>query len=40
MIYKDFRGSVREKFFYGELAEVSNFILVGFILFILLHFNY
>ena len=30
MISKDFRESVREKFFRGELAEVSNLILIGF----------
>ena len=30
MISKDYRGSVREKFFYGKLVEVSNFILIGF----------
>ena len=29
-----------EKFFCGELAKVSNFILIGFILIILLYFNY
>ena len=40
MLSKDFRGSVKEKFFYGELAEVSNLILIGFILLILLYFNY
>ena len=35
MISKDFRESVREKFFCGELAEVSNLILIDFILRIL-----
>ena len=40
MISKDYRGSVREKFFYGKLVEVSNFILIGFILLILPYFNY
>ena len=30
-----FRESVREKFFCGEVAEVSNLILIGFILRIL-----
>ena len=40
MISKDFRGSVREKFFCGELVEMSNLILIGFILLILLYVNY
>ena len=40
MISKDYRGSVREKFFYGKLVEVSNFTLIGFILLILPYFNY
>ena len=31
----DFRGSVREKFFCGELAKISNLILIDFILRIL-----
>ena len=35
MIFKDFRESVREKFFCSKLAEVSNLILIGFILHIL-----
>ena len=35
MISKDFRERVRENFFCGELAEVSNLILIGFILHIL-----
>ena len=30
MISKDFRESVREKFFRGGLAEVSNLILIRF----------
>ena len=37
---KDFRRSVGEKFFYGELVKISNLILIGFILLILLYFNY
>ena len=40
MLSKDFRGSVRERLFCGELAELSNLILIGFILLILLYFNY
>ena len=39
VIFKDLR-SVREKFFCGELIEVSNLILIDFILLILLYFNY
>ena len=30
MISKDFRGIVREKFFYGELVEVNNISLNWF----------
>ena len=37
---KDFRISIGEKFFYGELVKISNIILIGFILLILLYFNY
>ena len=40
MISKDFSGSVRKKIFCGELVEISNFILIGFILLILLYLNY
>ena len=36
VISKNFRESVREKLFYGELTEVSDLILIGFILVILL----
>ena len=36
VISKDFRGNVGEKFFCSKLAEVSNFILIDFILLILL----
>ena len=39
MISKDFRESIREKFFWGELAEVSNLILIGYILRILITEN-
>ena len=31
MGFKDFRRSVREKFFLAWLLEVSNLILIGFI---------
>ena len=40
VISKDFRRSVREKFLLIWLLEVSNLILIGFILLILLYFNY
>ena len=39
MIFKDFKERVREKFFCGELVEVSNLILIGFILRILITEN-
>ena len=32
--HKDFRGMVREKFFYGVLYGVSNFILISYIFFL------
>ena len=35
MISKNLRESVREKFFCGELVEVNNLVLIGFILHIL-----
>ena len=35
MISKDFRKSVKDKFFCSELAEVSNLILISFVLLIL-----
>ena len=40
MIFKDFRRSVREKFFCVELVGISNFILIGFILLIHWYRNY
>ena len=35
MISKDFKETLREKFFYIELDEVTNLILIDFILHIL-----
>ena len=40
MIFKDFRGSIKKKFFCGELVAVNTPILIGFILLILLYLNY
>ena len=40
MTSKNFKGSVREKFFCDELVKISNLILIDFILLILLYLNY